>query len=301
MPDVSTIDLQFLGHPRAIAAYLVRAGDDLALIECGPHSTHEHLLSGLRQAGVTPSDIRHVLLTHIHLDHAGGAWWWAEQGAMIHVHPFGEQHLADPVKLISSATRIYGDQMDRLWGDIRPVPRAQLRTVRDLDTITIGSLELIAHETPGHARHHHAFQLGDTIFAGDIAGITIPGHDLISVPTPPPEFDLEVWIASIRRLVSLRPSRLYPTHFGAVQHPREHLRRAEKTLREHTAYVANHHQRGMEPEAIVREYIDWATDAALHAGLTPAERAAYLSDNVLQMSVHGILRYLDTRPVDRTA
>src|SRR5262249_30206501 len=153
------------------------------------------------------TDIRHALVTHIHLDHAGAAGHLAQHGTHIYLHEFGGPHLIDPSRLIDSATRIYGDQMDHLWGRLIPVPEHLVHPVRDGDGLNPDGLRITAIEPPGHARHHHAFALeidGERIgFAGDAAGIIMPGipeppaGTFMVVPTPPPEFDLQAWLTSI--------------------------------------------------------------------------------------------------------
>src|SRR5512140_2773619 len=133
--DIVTLDLNFQGRPHAIASYLIRTGDAVILIESGPGSTQMGLEAGLAKQGLSPRDVTHVLLTHIHLDHAGAAGWMARQGAQIYVHPLGAPHMLNPEKLIASATRIYGDRMDTLWGEFLPVPENQLVIPNDTETI----------------------------------------------------------------------------------------------------------------------------------------------------------------------
>ena len=246
MPEIHTIDLHYLGIPGAIAAYLVVGPPpkrEPVLIETGPASTLEHLKSGLKSLGLDLANIRHALVTHIHLDHAGAAGHLARQGTRIYVHEFGAKHLVDPTRLIESASRIYGDQMERLWGTLVPVPQAQITPVHDGDFLDIAGLRLRALETPGHARHHHAFALEEICFVGDVAGISVPGvpepprGKFISVPTPPPEFDLPAWHASIDRLRSQEFARIYLTHYGACDNVDAHFQKLHQWLDEHTDVV----------------------------------------------------------------
>ena len=157
MSRLHTIDLHYLGIPQAIAAFVMMGSDGPVLIETGPASTLNNLADGLASLNLGLADIRHALVTHIHLDHAGAAGHLARNGTRIYVHEFGAKHLIDPSRLIESATRIYADQMDRLWGSIVPVPEKLVTPVHDGDVIAIGDLRFTALETPGHARHHHAF------------------------------------------------------------------------------------------------------------------------------------------------
>ncbi len=223
---VVTLDLNFQGMPRSIAAYLVRRGDSVVLVECGPGSTVAALQAGLAQEGLQPRDVTHVLLTHIHLDHAGAAGWMAAQGALIHVHPVGAAHMLAPEKLLRSARRIYGDQMDTLWGDFLPVPQSKLHVVNDGEETVVGGLRFVAIDTPGHAEHHHAYLLDDLCFSGDVGGVRIPGYPYLRVPMPPPELHFEKWHASVRRLQALPMRRIAPTHFGIFDDPAWQLRRS---------------------------------------------------------------------------
>jgi glyoxylase-like metal-dependent hydrolase (beta-lactamase superfamily II) len=203
------------GFPGITGAFVVR-GTKTALIETGPKSSLEHLLAGLAEAGVDRVD--YIVVTHIHLDHAGAAGTlaarWPE--ARVVVHPVGAPHLVDPSKLWSSASRIYGDAMDALWGGIDPVPADRIVEVADGDTIDLGGSSLLVVETPGHARHHHAYldESSGTLFSGDALGVRLPDAGVIRPATPPPEFDLEVAIASIGRIREVAPARLCFTHFG---------------------------------------------------------------------------------------
>src|SRR5215211_9540495 len=154
---VITLDLKFQGRPDAIASYLIRSGEAVVLIESGPGSTLPGLEAGLANEGLSPRDVTHLLLTHIHLDHAGAAGWLARQGAGVYVHPVGAPHMLNPEKLLASATRIYGDRMDSLWGEFLPVPESQLNVPKDGEEIAIGDLSFIPINTPGHAEHHYAY------------------------------------------------------------------------------------------------------------------------------------------------
>jgi glyoxylase-like metal-dependent hydrolase (beta-lactamase superfamily II) len=204
------------GFPRITGAFLV-SGTRTALVETGPKSSLDHLLAGLRDAGVERVD--YVVVTHIHLDHAGAAGTLALRwpDARVVVHPVGAPHLADPSKLWSSASRIYGDDMERLWGGIDPVPPDRLLEISDGESVDLGGVSLRAIETPGHARHHHAYldESTGTLYSGDALGVRLPDVPVIRPATPPPEFDLEAAIASIGRIRDVGAERLCFTHFGA--------------------------------------------------------------------------------------
>src|SRR5581483_2095586 len=216
------IDHNYQGAAGAIASYLL-PGPELTLIEAGPASTTPVLLSGIRSAGFDPADITRLIVTHIHLDHAGASGLLLRHfpRAKVFVHPKGAKHLIDPSKLIASAERIYGDQMQTLWGDIVPVPEDRVVIAEDQDMI--GSLKAI--DTPGHAVHHHSYYDASTgtVFTGDVAGVRIDTTRYVRPPTPPPELDLDAWAKSIERLRRLEPRRLALTHFGEYEDIAWHL------------------------------------------------------------------------------
>lgn len=304
MPEIHTIDLQYLGIPQALAAFVVvdrRRGRGPVLIETGPASTLPALQAGLAQLGIELSEIQHALVTHIHLDHAGAAGHLAQNGTHIHVHEFGARHLIDPTRLIDSATRIYGDQMDRLWGTLLPVPSAQVHPVRNDDLIEASGLRFRAIETPGHAKHHHAFvletQYEKVCFVGDAGGFNAKAvsETLVSVPTPPPEFDLEAWLMTIDRLQRENFDALYLTHFGRVDDVAHHWARLREVIPQHAAFVRERLRRELPRDAILAEYVDWnRADAARH-GLSEHDFERYVSRNLLAMNVDGMLRYWEKR------
>ena len=218
--DLWLIDTQFQGERDIIASYLLVGDDGLALVDVGSAASVNELLAGVRTAGFDPADITSLILTHIHLDHAGatGPLVRALPHAQVYVHRIGAPHLADPSKLISSATRIYGDQMERLWGRMEPVPAERLTIVDDGDEIAAGARTLRALYTPGHAIHHIALydEAHNVAFPGDVAGVSIEGVGFVRPPTPPPDLSLEDWDASISRLEALALDALYLPHFGEV-------------------------------------------------------------------------------------
>jgi glyoxylase-like metal-dependent hydrolase (beta-lactamase superfamily II) len=286
-----TLDLHFQGVPQTIAAYLIVGDGGPVLVETGPGSTLPRLRSELARYGFQPGDVRHVLVTHIHLDHAGAAGWWAQQGAQVYVHHFGAPHLINPDRLLQSATRIYGDKMDTLWGDFLPSPAERVTTVQDGDVLEMAGLRFTAIETPGHARHHHVFRLGDVAFTGDAAGIHLPDMPLIDVPAPPPEFDMEAWESTIDRLLAENFQTLYPTHFGAVNDPAQHLTALKKQIRETAVYVKAQLDAGMERDELVETYNTWNRTRARKAGMTDTAIHQYEISNPWYMSVDGISRY----------
>lgn len=227
------IDLQFRGSPRVIAAAVLQGPDGLTLIDPGPASCLPALEAGLAARGLALRDVRHLLLTHIHLDHAGAAGAIAERvpGVRVSVHERGAPHLIDPARLLASATRLYGDQMDTLWGPFLPVPAAQVTALKGGERLALAGRTLHVAYTPGHAKHHVSYldEQAGTAYVGDTGGIRVIGDYLIA-PTPPPDIDIEVWQQSLDAIDQWQPVSLFLTHFGEVTPARAHLARFRTTL-----------------------------------------------------------------------
>lgn len=217
------IDVMHLGRPHVIGCWQV----DGCLVDPGPQSSMDALLEAL--GGEEP---RAILLTHIHLDHAAatGALVRRWPDLEVYVHERGAPHLIDPSKLLASAERLYGDQMEYLWGEIVPVPEANVRPLSGGETV----IGMRVAYTPGHASHHVCYFHEDsgTAFVGDVAAVRIAPADLVVPPTPPPDIDIEAWLDSIGIVESWQPARLALTHFGAVENPGEHLETVRRRLRE---------------------------------------------------------------------
>jgi glyoxylase-like metal-dependent hydrolase (beta-lactamase superfamily II) len=289
--EVHPLDLHFLGHPQTIASFLVLGPGAPVLVESGPGSTLPALQRGLADFGLTPADIHDVLLTHIHLDHAGAAGWWAGQGATIHVHHVGAPHLAQPERLLTSARRIYGDQMEVLWGEFLPVPEARLRALHDGDVIEAGGLRFTALDTPGHASHHMVYQLDEIGFAGDLGGVRRPGIQHVRLPTPPPEFDRAAWLASIERVRGRRLQRLYLTHFGPVDDVDAHLQVAASLVRDYSDHVRAALVAGRDRETILAEFAAWEQRRLEADGAPPSQWPIYADIGPIGMTVDGLIRY----------
>jgi glyoxylase-like metal-dependent hydrolase (beta-lactamase superfamily II) len=292
---VHTLDMNFQGFPGAIAVYLIPHAHGVVLIECGPGSTLPALESELQRHGLGFGDITDVLLTHIHLDHAGAAGWLAQQGARIHVHPVGAPHLLNPEKLLASAARIYGDQMQTLWGEFLPVPEQRLQVVEDNQVIEIEGLRFTALDTPGHAYHHYAYLFNDVCFTGDIGGVRVGGIRHIRMPMPPPEFNLELWRQSLQRLQKAYDeglfSRLAPTHFGLYPDPAWHLRAASQALDEVESWMLDVMPSDPTSETLEEQFIAWTRQKSLEGGIDEAVLGPLEAANPSGMSAHGIYRY----------
>lgn len=289
--QIITLDLGFKGLPQTIASYLIAGPEGLVLVETGPTSTLPNLRSQLAEHGYRSSDIKHILITHIHLDHAGAAGWLAQEGAQIYVHTVGAPHLIDPSRLMQSAGRIYGDQMDTLWGETVSAPAEKVTSIHDGDIIEVAGLRFTAIDTPGHAWHHHSYRLGDVAFTGDAAGIHIPGTQIVDLPAPPPEFKLEVWDKTLDRLLAENLSAIYPTHFGRVEAPDLQLDKLRTLMHEAAEYVRQRMEEQQDRDSIVEEYVSWMQDRARVSGLSEYAIKQFDAANPLYMSVDGIMRY----------
>ena len=218
-PGLWQVSLPFLGEHEIVGAYLLAGNGELALIDTGPGSTMEPLLASIREAGFEPRDVTHILATHVHLDHAGavGSLLRHMPEAQVYAHVLGAPHLLDTTRVVASAARIYGERMKLLWGEIEPVPQERLHVLDDGDILNVAGRRLHVYYTPGHAIHHVIYldaQSGE-LWAGDVAGVRLPGVDYVRPPTPPPDLDLEAWSTSIELINRLQPEVAYIGHFGA--------------------------------------------------------------------------------------
>lgn len=288
---IHTIDLEFQGIPQAIGAYLVLHAAGGALVECGPGSTIPAVKRALEEHKFTPANITDVFLTHIHLDHAGSAGWWARQGARVHVHQFGALHMLDPEKLLASAGRIYGDLMEPLWGEFLPVPEDRLNILRDGDEVAFGGRAIRALDTPGHAKHHLAYILEGVCFSGDVGGVRLPGIRAVRLPTVPPEFHLETWRQTIQRLRKEEIHSIAPTHFGIHPDAGWHLKTVEDNLNAIEAWMEEAMADDPTREELRDRFSNWMRQRALEAGIPPDLAEAYETAISSDMSADGIYRY----------
>ncbi|NWF63346.1 MAG: MBL fold metallo-hydrolase [Chloroflexi bacterium] len=288
---IVTIDLNFQGKTQAIASYLIRQGDAVVLVEAGPGSTLSALEAGLAKEGLSTRDLTHVLLTHIHLDHAGAAGWLSRQGAAVFVHPIGAPHLLNPEKLLASASRIYGDRMDQLWGEFLPVVESQIKVPKDAEEIAIGSLRFLPINTPGHAEHHYSYLFEDVCFSGDVGGVRIPGYMYLRAPMPPPELHFGRWRESLAKLKSLNVSRIAPTHFGIYDDARWHLDKLDATLAAMETWLETVMARGPSIEELRLAFTQWMEEESRQENLSADTIQAYSLSNPVGMSADGLMRY----------
>jgi glyoxylase-like metal-dependent hydrolase (beta-lactamase superfamily II) len=288
---IITLDLMFRGIAGAIASYLIPHKQGAVLVECGPGSTIPVLQSQLSDHGFRPEDISDILLTHIHLDHAGAAGWFAEQGTRIHVHPIGAPHMLNPGKLLSSAARIYGDQMDLLWGEFKPVPASQLVVHEDSELIQIEQLTFQALETPGHASHHFAYILDGACFSGDIGGVRMTETRHLRLPMPPPEFSPTQWRQSLEKLRQQTFSHIIPTHFGIFTDPGWHLDAIERALDGVETWMDKYMPQSLPPEELKAKFIQWEIERSRVDKIKAVDQAVYQAANPVEISLLGIQRY----------
>ncbi len=305
-PGTWHLSLPFQGEDNVLGPYVISGKNELALIDPGPTSTMEALLSGLSEAGFDPKNVTHLLLTHIHLDHAGatGSLLAHMPQAQVYVHLKGAPHLIDPTRFLASAARIYGDQMQELWGECLPVPEDRVHPIDGGDVLTIAGRRLEVHYTPGHAVHHVVFfdvHTGE-LFAGDAAGVRLPKINYVRPPTPPPDLDLEAWSASIDKMKQLRADVLYLTHFGPSTDPTQQLEHLREKLLSWGDIVLHALKEGKnEAEIIETLKVQTVPDLLRITGLKegdPVLRRFDLAANY-SMTAQGYIRYWQKKHPER--
>jgi len=288
---VHVLDTCQLGRPGIIAATAVETDEGPVLFDTGPESTFENIAAELRKVGFVPADVRHVFLSHIHFDHAGAAWRFAELGATIYVHPRGAPHLLDPRRVIESATRIFGNDMEMLWGKIAAVPEQRLRVLQDMEVVGVGSLEVRAIATPGHASHHHVYHWDDNLFGGDIAGVRL-GEGPPIPPFVPPELQVESWHDSIEKIRALNPTKLYLPHFGLVAASvSAHLDALEERVRRWANWFRDRIRAGDDEPQLTPTFAVYEAEELRAGGATEEQVRDYETADPSFMAVSAALRY----------
>ena len=299
MVEPQVIDTKMHGKDEITGAFLLQ-GATTALVETGPLSSFDTVMAGLRSHGVDRLDW--IVVTHIHLDHAGaaGALTKVFPEARVAVHKVGAPHLVDPTKLWSSAARIYGDQMERLWGGVEPVSESRLVVLEDGDRVDLDDRTLTAYDTPGHARHHHTFLDDHTgiAFVGDALGVRLRDVGIVRPATPPPEFDLEEAVRSIDRIRSIGAQSLWLTHYGAANEGRDPLDvdgacdAAIDSLQTWAKLVREARAESRDPEVVTKAVKDRVRDAD-EGRLAPEDTERMEQTTSYSMNVSGYMRYLD--------
>ena len=293
-PGVLEIDTLLGGWERVTAGYLID-GPEPVLIETGSQSSVPVLLAALEKVGVGPDDLAGIAVTHIHLDHAGGVGDVARAfpSATVYVHEKGARHLADPSRLIDSAARVYGPLLDSLYGRMDPTDATRLHVVADGEEIAVGlGRTLVAVDSPGHAKHHVGFHDSQSgvLFAGDAIGVRLPDAGVLRPATPPPDFDLDLALNSLRKFAARRPSGLALAHYGLLEAPEELLAEADDTLRQWAETAETAFREGKD----IAEALSARFDASLR-GVDPAHREKLETLNGVHSNAAGFRRWLEGR------
>ena len=277
MLEPQLIDLRHLGHERVIAAYLLETPDGPALFDCGPATTVETLREALADHGLEIADLRHLLLSHIHFDHAGAAGVLVRENPRltVHVSAFGAPHLVDPSRLERSARRLYLDAFDTLWGSLVPIPEQNIRFVGER------VLDFDCFPSPGHAPHHVCYLRDGLLLAGDAAGVRIDPSVAIIPPTPPPDIDIEEWDETLDEITRRQPSRLALIHFGLFDDVPRHLAELRERLH-HAAELVG--AGASEDEFVVASRAHLGADAGRFEHAVPAGQC-----------YQGLVRYWERR------
>ena len=294
MLATTILDTNWQGRPRSIAAVLLESDGHRAIIDPGPASTLPRLRELLAARGIGVSDLNAILLTHIHLDHAGatGALIKENPNLEVYVHKAGMMHLADPKKLLASAERLWPRELQRLFGETLPVPFGNLRMLKGGETLALGSRNLEVIYTPGHAAHHVSyFDSSDgTAYVGDTAGFHIEGQPYVVPVAPPPDIDLEIWNASLDAIAARHPARLFITHFGYSHDPAAHLEENWRNLQRWSALAAGILRSTPDERAALDAFVG-ATSAEIQQHVTGAEAEHYIFNSGLNISWAGLARY----------
>jgi glyoxylase-like metal-dependent hydrolase (beta-lactamase superfamily II) len=295
---ITGVDTVMAGRPRVTSAYLLH-GREPTLVETGPSTSAPAVVAGLRELGLGPEDLAHVVVTHIHLDHAGGAGSLARlfPRARVWVHDRGAPHLADPTRLVASAARVYGeDTLRRVFGPVDPVPAERLRSVEDGDRIPLGDRWLEVLHTPGHASHHVALvdSGSGAVFTGDALGIHLPDLRVLRPATPPPDVDVELGVASIRRIRERAESLLLFSHFGPVREVDELCELAERRLRRWAEVVREALDETEDLERVA-ELLERRTADELGPAAGPGQLERYEVLSSVRMNAMGLARYWKRR------
>jgi glyoxylase-like metal-dependent hydrolase (beta-lactamase superfamily II) len=293
-PGVLQIDTLLGGWHQVTAGYLV-TGDAPVLVETGSQTSVPHLLAALDEAGMTPGELAGVAVTHIHLDHAGGVGDVAAAfpEATVYVHERGARHLVDPAKLVSSAALVYGDLLDSLYGRLTPTPAERVRVLHDGEDLVVSpGRRLTVVDSPGHAKHHLALHDSSSglLFAGDAVGVRLPDVGILRPATPPPDFDLDQAITSLRRFAERRPAGIALAHYGLVPDPRTILEEAEDTLRRWAEVAESAWREGRDIADALGER--FAPDLQ---GVDEAQREKLETLNGIHSNAAGFRRWLEQR------
>jgi glyoxylase-like metal-dependent hydrolase (beta-lactamase superfamily II) len=298
MNSITTLDNLWMGRPRSIAAGLLESDGHRAIVDPGPGSTLETLHQQLQARGIGVGDLDAILLTHIHLDHAGatGALVRENPRLAVYVHAKGAAHVMDPSKLLASAQRLWPNNLQLLFGEVLPVPAGNLRILEGGENLTFGAQKLEVVYTPGHASHHVSYfdMMEGVAFVGDTAGVRIEGNSFVMPATPPPDIDLGIWDASFASILERKPVRLFLTHFGYSDNPSEHLLLFRERLHRWAALAEEILRTAASDSAAMDSFMS-ATYAEISEHLPAGEAEHYAFSAGLNLSFLGLARYLRKR------
>jgi glyoxylase-like metal-dependent hydrolase (beta-lactamase superfamily II) len=298
MHHITTLDDNWMGRARSIATALVESDGHRALVDPGPGSTLGTLRKELSSRGLSVSDIEALLLTHIHLDHAGasGALVRENPRLAVYVHKLGAPHMIDPSKLLASAARLWPNDLRQLFGEALPVPAENLRILEGGETIALGPRKIEVAYTPGHASHHVSYfeNLEGAAFVGDTTGIRIEGHSYVMPATPPPDIDLQLWDSSLTTILERKPTRLFLTHFGFSKNPAEHITQFRERLRRWMDTTEDILQTAKSDAAALEKFMS-TMRAEISAHLPAEEVEQYILTAGLNLSFLGLARHARKR------
>ena len=298
MHTMTTLDDNWMGRPKSIGTALLESDGHRAIVDPGPGSTLDTLKKGLGAHGASVSDLDAILLTHIHLDHAGatGALVRENPRLAVYVHKLGAPHMIDPAKLLASAARLWPDNLQQLFGEAVPLPAENLRILEGGETIPLGSRKIDVVYTPGHASHHVSYFEGaeGVAFVGDTAGIKIEGHSFVMPATPPPDIDLKIWDTSFAAILERKPKRLFLTHFGFSENPAAHIAQFRERLHQWMEMTERILQAAPSDEAAMESFIAKAR-AEISEHLPPQDVEQYASTAGLNLSFLGLARHARKR------
>lgn len=293
-PGLGYVDLLFQGGPRIIATAVLQGGDGPALLDPGPASCLPTLRASLERHGIPIGGLRAILLTHIHLDHAGATGTLVRENPRlkVYVHERGARHMIDPTRLLDSARRLYGDALETLWGEVLAVPEANITSLVGGERLTVAGREYEVAYTPGHASHHVSYFERDSgiAFVGDTAGVRIGPSEYVLPPTPPPDIDLELWRASVDRIAAWQPLTLFITHFGAYTGVANHLQTFLTTLQELADVVRVSLTEARTDEQCAARYREFV-GRHLRTHLSETEASLYGRAAPFEQSWQGLARY----------
>ena len=298
MNAITTLDDHWMGQKRSIGTALLESDGHSAIVDPGPGSTLDTLGKELRARGVSLSDLEAILLTHIHLDHAGasGALVRENPRLAVYVHKLGAPHMVDPSKLLASAARLWPSDLHELFGEMVPVPAENLRILEGGETIALGSRKIAVRYTPGHASHHVSYfeNLEGTAFVGDTTGVRIEGHAFVMPATPPPDIDLEIWDSSFQMILERKPKRLFLTHFGFSENPGAHIAQFRERLHRWMEAAEKILQTAKDDDEAMKAFMA-TRRAEIAEHLPPEEVEQYIRTAGLHLSFLGLARHARKR------